>query len=185
MKLAPSTPAAGRKTVDELLASRNENWPESVSAITTAMTRMFRLSDIVLEASAHLVESEGLTFSEFEVLATLRSFPATRALTPGELCEAVLLSSGGLTKVLYGLEDKKLIAREAGGSDKRSKPVRLTAKGRKAVERAMAAIMKEDDKRLGSVLSQEEIESLARLLGAILDKVEIGRSRTKSKDYRK
>jgi DNA-binding MarR family transcriptional regulator len=79
-----------------------------------------------------------------------------------------LMSSGGLTKALHGLKRRGLIARGEGKADRRSKPVRLTAKGRALAERAMADLLESDRKLIMSGLSNAEVERMTRLLHKLL-----------------
>jgi DNA-binding MarR family transcriptional regulator len=96
--------------------------------------------------------------------------PAPNELLPTELYGAVLMSSGGLTKVLRGLEKRGLIAR--GKADRRSKPVRLTAKGRALAERAMLDLLESDCKLIMSGLSDSEVERMTKLLCKLLNALE-------------
>lgn len=68
-----------------------------------------------------------LTSSEFEVLISLLAL--NKRLTPTELYENMIFSSGGMTKILNKLESKKLIKRVDSQQDKRSRFVEITPKG--------------------------------------------------------
>jgi DNA-binding MarR family transcriptional regulator len=164
--------AERRQTADEILSTRAENWPEAATPITHLMVRVFRFSNLVLENATREVAVHGLTLTEFEVLASLRKAPPPRELAPTELYGAVLISSGGLTKVLYALERRGLIKRGKGEADRRSKPVRLTAKGRALVERAMVDVVRSDGELIYRALSKGEVERLTRLLRKLLAHLE-------------
>ena len=167
-----SDPVDRRDRHADFLAARRIHWPESITPVTQLMTAVFRLGDLTLRASAGRVAAHGLTFSEFEVLATLRGFPSTARLTPGELSAAILLTSGGLTKVLRTLEEKGLVLRPDGAADRRSKPVALTAKGRRLVEKAMAEILRADTDLIEGAIAPRDLETLNRLLAEALDAAE-------------
>ena len=122
--------------------------------------------------SIALAASHGLSLAEFEVLVTLRGVPPPNELMPTDLYSAVLMSSGGLTKVLHGLEKRGLVTRAEGKSDRRSKPVRLTAKGRALAERAMADVLASARKQIMSGLSKSEVERLTGLLHKLLAALE-------------
>ena len=158
--------------IGDVLDARARAWPEAITPVSRMMVQVFRLSDLVLQQATATVQSLGLTFSEFEVLATLRSFPAPHELAPGDLCAAVLISSGGLTKVLHALEDRGLISRSAGKADRRSKPVRLTTRGRGVAERAMAGVLGVDHELVSGALSKAEVAELTRLTGKLLARLE-------------
>ena len=161
-----------RRTADDLLKARAQHWPEAVTPISRLMVRVFRFGNLVLENARREVASHGLTLTEFEVLVTLRSVQPPHQLAPTELYGAVLISSGGLTKVLYAMEGRKLITRREGETDRRSKPVRLTAKGRALAERAMADVLRTDGELVAGGLSENEIERLTRMLGKLLATLE-------------
>ena len=167
-----SDPDDRRDRHANFLAARRILWPESITPVTQLMTAVFRLGDLTLRASTGRVAALGLTFSEFEVLATLRGFSPTARLTPGELSSAILLTSGGLTKVLRTLEEKGLVVRPDAAADKRSKPVALTAKGRRLVEKAMAEILRADTELIEGAIAPRELETLNRLLARALDAAE-------------
>lgn len=164
----------GGRTADDLLKERAANWPEAVTPIAQLMVRVFRFSSLVLDNARRQVAERGLTLTEFEVLVTLRGVAPPYELVPTALYSAVLISSGGLTKVLHALERRKLITRGSSRTDRRSKPVRLTAKGRALAERAMVDVLRSDAELIGRGLSESEIERLARLLRKLLMKLEPG-----------
>lgn len=82
----------------------------------------------------------GLTPTEFDVLATLRNAPPPHELTPSQLQGRVVITSGGLTKVMRQLEERALVSRSLPGKDQRVKPVRITAAGKRLVERLMVEV---------------------------------------------
>jgi DNA-binding MarR family transcriptional regulator len=53
----------------------------------------------------------GLSPSELDVLVTLRRSAAPWVLTPSEIQRALLITSGGLTKILQQLEGRGLVTR--------------------------------------------------------------------------
>jgi DNA-binding MarR family transcriptional regulator len=161
-----------RLTADDILRARAESWPEAVTPITQLMVRIFRFSGLVLDNAARQMTAHGLTFTEFEVLVTLRGEAPPHELPPTDLYGAVLISSGGLTKVLHALERRNLIARGTGRMDRRSKPVRLTAEGRAFAERVMADVVRSDGELIHRALSDVEIGRLTRLLRKLLATLE-------------
>jgi DNA-binding MarR family transcriptional regulator len=161
-----------RQTADERLKTRAKYWPDAVTPISQLMVRIYRVGSLIHEKSMECAAAHELTFAEFEVLATLRGTKPPNELMPTELYNAVLMSSGGLTKVLHGLEKRGLIVRTDGKSDRRNKPVRLTAKGRGLAERAMADILKSAGASILSGLSQSEVERSTRLLRKLLASLE-------------
>lgn len=132
-------PDAPQRTA-ALLDRMATHWPDASTdqaAATIALQRLARrLGRVAAEALAPL----DLTPAEFELLAALRAHAPPHRLTPTELYDAMLISSGGLTKLLKGLEGRGLVARPVSDADRRSRPVALTPEGRALAERAMAAV---------------------------------------------
>ena len=90
----------------------------------------------------------GLTAAEFDVLATLRNAPQPHELTPSQLQASLLITSGGLTKVMRQLEARKLVTRSQHGIDQRVKPIRLALPGKRLVEKAMAELVATSGKQV-------------------------------------
>lgn len=121
------------------LDMHRENWPESYDA------QMFPLVFALLQAhAAHhsravtVIAANGLSLVEFDVLASLRRSPPPHALTPSDLQRAMLITSGGLTKVLQQLEVRGLVSRSTDSADRRIKPVALTDQAMPVLEKVMA-----------------------------------------------
>ena len=161
-----------RYPADKLLAIKKKHWPESVTSVGEMLVRVYRLNSLMREGTAAQIAAHGLSFMEFEVLITLRGVAPPYEMTPTELYPAILISSGGLTKVLNALQELGLITRAEGATDKRSKPVRLTAKGRTLAERVMAEVLDTGEKMILGGLSEAEVERATRLLHKLLTTLE-------------
>jgi len=109
----------------------------------------------------------GLQQGEFDVLATLRRSGKPFALTPTDLYEATMVTSGAMTARLDRLEKAGLTERAPHPSDRRGVVVALTEKGLALTDEALAAhVANEHDILAG--LTREERETLARLLGKLI-----------------
>lgn len=161
-----------RHTAEEALARMRKNWPKAVTPAAEVMIRVYRLSDLLRARAQKLVSRHGLSLTEIDVLAALRRAPPPHELSPTELYSAVLISSGGLTKVLHGLEQRDLISRVADDVDRRSRRVRLTPAGRALAERTAAAAQVPDEDLFSKTLSTAETARLAALLRKVLLAVE-------------
>lgn len=118
-------------------------------------------------------KARGLQFREFDVLATLRRAGAPYALTPTQLFEVLMLSSGGMTNQLDRLEKAGLIARRPNPDDRRSMLVTLTDEGLALVNETVPKHV-ENEARALAPLSREEQQTLNALLGKLLDGLEAG-----------
>lgn len=133
-----------------------------------------RLSEAATRAGERLMSvfvQYGLQRGEFDVLATLRRSGAPFALTPTELYEATMVTSGAMTNRLDRLEKAGLIARKPHPSDRRATVVELTGKGRTLVDEAVTAHVANEHRMLAG-LGAEERDMLAALLEKLLESLD-------------
>lgn len=159
-------------TATKLLELSKENWPESVSAAHEFAIYINRIRDIDSTKVRKQLRQDNLSVTEFDVLAALRRSPLPHCLSPGELQEATLLSSGGLTKILYNLGDKELIERSVQLKDNRSKLVHLTEKGKQLIELSMDTLNTMDTISLKKALGTKKLKELNCLLRELLEILE-------------
>jgi len=110
----------------------------------------------------------GLQQGEFDVLATLRRSGKPFALTPTDLYEATMVTSGAMTARLDRLEKAGLTERAPHPSDRRGVVVRLTEKGLALTDEALAAHVANEHQILAG-LNGPERETLASLLGKLIE----------------
>ena len=114
----------------------------------------------------------GLTFAEFEVLCALRVAGPGRETLPSDLQQRILISSGGLTKVLVSLQGRGLIGRPRSQTDARRKPVVLLPDGRRLVERAMIAVQKAEEAFLTAAgITDADIAKLNPKIASVSDRM--------------
>lgn len=150
--------------VEEMIKQCQSNWPQEFQDAGATAVRLIRASDVILSNGRRWMDHYDLTMAEFDTLATLRKLGKPYELTPSHLCQANLLSSGGLTKVLNNLEKRGLIERETHEEDKRSRIVRLSEAGIALVDDAMEAVLKAHENLLNLVFNQDERDQLNALL---------------------
>ena len=114
---------------------------------------MILIDKFILDKTDISLSHFGLLRSDSDVLVTL--FFNNKVLSPTELYEAMLFSSGGMTKVLKRLEEKELISRIPSSIDKRSLLVQLEVKGEVLIKQALLAIA-EYQSQLLSILEDTE-----------------------------
>lgn len=116
---------------------------------------------IINQLSSAAFESvlpEGLNQSQFSVLNRFVRLPGTA--TPAELAAAFQVTRGAMTNTLQRLEAKGCIQVAPSAHDGRSKTVKITAKGRRLREQAIAATGPE----LAKLTSAMGAEDLAQAL---------------------
>jgi DNA-binding MarR family transcriptional regulator len=128
-----------------------------------------RLHRVALALTTELVKvynAHGLGEGDFDVLATLRRTGEPYELTPTELMDQTMVTSGAVTKRLDRLEGAGLVERRVSDGDRRSRIVVLTEKGRELIDRAAPEHFA-NEARLLEPLSAGERATLARLLGKL------------------
>lgn len=153
-----------RRTTSTKLANLAVNWPEIASVESDVVLGLIRLNGLVRTGLETLLKDNAITPAAFDVLVTLRSLPPPRRLTPTELYDATLISSGGLTKVLAGLVQRGLVVLQANSDDGRSKTVSLTAKGKRFIERLAAQVAEQDRRLFSGALDEPRIADLRAVL---------------------
>lgn len=114
-----------------------------------------------------LFAEAGLHQGEFDVLATLRCSGAPYMLSPTQLYEATMISSGGMTNRLDRLERAGLVERRPDPGDRRGKLIALTDAGRRVIDETIGRHV-ENEQRLLAVLSPAEQQSLDDLLKKLI-----------------
>jgi DNA-binding MarR family transcriptional regulator len=109
----------------------------------------------------------GLQPGEFDVLATLRRSGDPYMLSPTQLYEAAMISSGGMTNRIDRLERSGLVERRPDPNDRRGKLIALTDTGKRVVEETLGRHVA-NEMRLLSALTKSEQETLNRLLKKLL-----------------
>lgn len=147
-----------RTTVDELRRQQFENWPEMHEAAEPTVLRILRAGDVFMKQTTAALQGYKLSRAEFDVLATLRRQSRPHRITPTELCKALLISSGGLTKLLHRLESAELISRPASPEDRRSLLVQLSPKGKKLIEKLVGPMSQLHANRVRNLNAQEQAQ---------------------------
>jgi DNA-binding MarR family transcriptional regulator len=154
-------------TADQILGFAKDYWPQVRSPAHEFVVYLNRVRDLGFSRAREAMAGYNLSPGEFDILVTLRCTAFPHVLKPAQLQQSVLITSGGLTKLLYQLEARGLVRRSVQAQDKRSKLVHLTAKGKKLIERATRTVMQADRKWLDEALTGRELEQLKKLLGKL------------------
>jgi DNA-binding MarR family transcriptional regulator len=121
---------------------------------------------ITRELSANLLAAHGLTASDYEVLLHLSWAPDGR-LRRSELAGGVLLTQGGITRLLHGLEREDLVRSTTSEADRRVVHAQLTPNGRERLAQAAGTHVADIRRLFTDRFSSAELRALARLLGAL------------------
>lgn len=157
-----------RRNSEELLWLFKENWPEGYSASEEVMLRLYHTALRHSEEMQKFLAQFELSTAEFSTLRVLRREPEPHVMTPTMLYETLVMSPGGMTKILKQLEAKGWVARRTDSRDKRRSLVELTKAGRAKIDRVQRAVRDYDTQLLAKTLSDCEQAQLAGLLRKML-----------------
>lgn len=153
--------------MDVGLAQWEHELPDIDSSAKAVTGRILRLHDVILKSFNKAFKTHGLKYPNYAVLATLRSSGHPYEMTPTALQDMMVLTSGGLSKLLARIEADGQIVRTIGSNDRRSVIVRLTDKGRVLVEKAMRTQARVEHDLIAT-LAAEERELLSAMLRRLL-----------------
>jgi DNA-binding MarR family transcriptional regulator len=131
-------------------------------------TRLTRVGLLVDAFQHRCLDAFGLKFIDYSVLRVLQLAGPPYRMTPTELSEIVLRSSGGMTQILDRLERAGLVERAADPADRRKVVVALTGDGIATAQRASTAYARER-RRIVKALSANEVEQLDAAVRMLLD----------------
>lgn len=126
--------------------------------------KLSRAAESVNQRVNRHLQDAHLTVSQFGVLEAIYHLGP---LTPGQLCDKILRSTGNLTLVIDNLEKRRLVARRQNPEDRRSTIVELTPAGCELIA-AMLPVHVQTVVQEMAVLSpaeQEQLAALCRKLG--------------------
>lgn len=123
------------------------------------------------ELSASLVAQHGLTMNDYGCLLLL-SRAGEDGMRRIDLANELQLSPSGITRLLDRLEDQGLVGKGACKGDARVSYAILTDDGLGKLRAAAPGHVDDIDRRLGEVLDEEEMRTLAQLLGRLNDREE-------------
>ena len=118
------------------------------------------------ELSARLVADHGLTINDYEALLHL-SHAEEGALRRVDLAERLMLTPSGVTRLLDGLERDGWVTKGACKTDARVTYAVLTDEGRERLEVAAQSHLGQVRALFEQRLSDDELETLAELLGRL------------------
>ena len=153
-----------RDEVDRLIAAWQRERPDADLAPLSILSRISRISrhlDLARRDAFAELETWG-----FDVLAALRRAGMPHTLTPSQLMQETMVTSGTMTNRLDRLEELNLITRLPDPNDGRGSLVTLTALGMKKVDEALDQLIKYERTFLTD-LDAKEFAQLADLLSKL------------------
>lgn len=127
----------------EVIISFEKSWAQQrpdldPSAVATEL-RVQQLARRHSELSASALTGFGLEWWAYDVLSELRRIGSPYECPVNQLSRIIPLTSGALTHRLDGLVARKLVTRGSDSHDRRKVLIKLTAAGKKLVDKAATA----------------------------------------------
>lgn len=129
---------------------------------------LHRAQQIAANHSAAALKSAGVTLRQFSVLAALSG---NEGVSQSDLVNATGIDRSTLADMVARMETAGLIKRADSKTDARAKSVTLTAKGKKAYDKALPAVSKADD-ALFSTLAKAKQDALLQGLTGLVEETE-------------
>ncbi len=152
--------------VDEILIQWRRERPDLDPSPMGIVGRLARVSKYISRSVQATFSEFDLRPGEFDVLATLRRSGAPYQLSPTELFNTMMVSSGTMTHRVDRLEQADLVERIADPSDRRGTLIQLKPKGFNLIETAVEAHVENMHRLLGPLegTDQDELATLLRKL---------------------
>ncbi len=160
-------------SADSIVSLMRKNWPEMAGPTHTFAVYINRVRDLKVAQARYVLRHFNLSMGELDILVALRLSDAPHVLMPTEIQRTVLITSGGITKLLHQLESRALICRSTEIHDKRCKRVHLTPTGKQLIETAMKEMKAVAESNLGEAFSTAEMDQLNTLLGKAAASLEL------------
>lgn len=133
--------------------------------------RVYRLARIIEHRLSATFDFFEISRGSFDVLAALRRAGSPHRLSPTELYNSLLITSGAMTNRIDRLEEAGLVTRQPSPDDRRGLLVGLTASGKRLVDAVTSDMAKAEHELLNS-LDPDEQRDLAQLLKRLLISLE-------------
>lgn len=137
--MSSSDPSDGKISdhVDEIVKQWNRERPDVDVSGMAIIGRLTRLEQAIRPRLNAVFAQHDLESWEFDVLATLLRHGEPHQLTPGQLLDSMMITSGTMTNRIDRLEQRGLVERSKSQTDGRQVLVTLTKSGLKKVDAAV------------------------------------------------
>ena len=156
--------------VDRIVAAWTSERPDLNFAPLEVFSRVSRLARHLEIERRHAFAATGLEGWEFDVLSALRRAGAPYELSPGQLVQQTLVTSGTMTNRVNRLVARGAVTRDADPHDRRGAQVALTPEGLALVDAALASLLRVEADLLDGWAGGDRdhlVGHLRRLLGSL------------------
>lgn len=153
-----------KKELDTRIERVKERTPEIYNDVLHIVVPFYMFHQKLHQGTTKIQEKKyNITISELDVMrCLLLSKNDDNILSPTQIYEKLMFTSGAITKVLKKLEEREFIIRVSNPYDKRSSLVQLTPKGVEICKNSLIEIFNFEEECF-SKLTKEEIETYKEL----------------------
>lgn len=148
---------------DNLIFDWKQERPELDTSAMHIVGRIMNLGKALEKRAGQVLQDGPIHYTDLDVLAALRCSGKPYELTPTQLMESVLITSGSMTALLDRLAKLYLIYRTTDKADKRIKRAGLTRKGIEVIDKAIENRFRDAHKSI-AVFNEKEKKMLSGLL---------------------
>lgn len=147
--------------VDTIIAQWATQRPDLDCSPMGVIGRLGRAKQIITPKLEDVFKQNDLSNIEFDILASLRR--AGEPVTPTDLYQTLMLSSGAMSTRVDGLVKRGLVIRQASETDRRSCLVTLTEEGQALIDKVVEQHI-DNERHILEALTADEQKQLADLL---------------------
>jgi DNA-binding MarR family transcriptional regulator len=153
--------------VSRIVAEWRQERPDLDVSALEVLSRVTRLARHLDRARKSAFAKHGLETWSFDVLAGLRRTGMPYELSPGQLLQQTLVTSGTMTNRIDRLQELGFVERRPEPNDGRGILVRLTPEGKEVVDAALDDLLASEESLLAK-LTKIERHQLAQFLCTVL-----------------
>ena len=160
-----------KDAVDRIIDQWRVERPDLDPSGKAVTGRVVRAADLIARRNREALAPFGIKGGEYSALSALRRSGDPYELSPSQMSEHLMVTSGGLSLMLDRLERAGFVRRRPHPEDRRSVLVSLTADGLRTIDQAMTAHAAVEQEVVAG-LSAKEASQLAALLAKLLSGIE-------------
>ena len=162
---------SNKDIIDSLISEWKDERPELDTSAMEVVGRILNLSKILEKRASKSLSMYNIHYTDLDVLATITRSGNPYELTPSQLMNSVLITSGAMTALLNRLTKLKLIYRSPDPKDGRIKLAGLTPKGIELIDKAIETRFIEASDSI-KILNKTENKTLSILLKKLLNSLD-------------
>ncbi len=161
--------------IEHLIADWKRERPELDASAMEIVGRIMQLGKVLEKRASRALQSTNIYYTDLDVLATLRRTGEPYKLSPSQLCQSVVITSGAMTAVLDRLEKIGLLFRTPDPKDGRVKMAVLTKNGKNVIDKAIAIRFDEASSAIEAfeMIEKKQLSQLLKKMVVTLEKEQL------------